>query len=153
MLRDLENILQQALTYSRTTIAESSPPALHEAGLPMALQWLAEQMEKRGLRVEVHMSNQPVHLSEDQLLLLFQSVRELLTCSSMQGVGQAVIRLTTEHHGEVEISVEDCGKGLDTEAMQRALEPGHLGLFAVRERVAQWADGWSLIRSRGTAPA
>ena len=137
LTRELEDVLQQALTYSRTTIAELSPPALHEAGLAVSLKWLAERMEKHGLRVEVHTSDyQTIHLSEDRVILLFQSVRELLfNVLKHAGVYQATVRVSAGQVGEVCIAVEDRGKGLDADAMKHAMEPGHLGLFAVQERM------------------
>ena len=137
LARELEDVLQQALTYSRTTIAELSPPALHETGLAVSLKWLAERMEKHGLRVEVHTSDyRTIHLSEDRVILLFQSVRELLfNVLKHAGVHQATVRVSAGQVGEVCIAVEDQGKGLDAEAMKRAMEPGHLGLFAVQERM------------------
>ena len=136
-MRELEDVLQQALTYSRTTIAELSPPALHEAGLAVSLKWLAERMEKHGLRVEVHTgAYHPAHLSEDRVILLFQSVRELLfNVLKHAGVNEATVRMSSGQRGEVCIAVEDRGKGLHGDALVQAMEPGHLGLFAVQERM------------------
>ncbi|WP_342350047.1 PAS domain S-box protein [uncultured Nitrospira sp.] len=135
-IQDLREILQQALSYSRTTIAELSPPNFHEAGLPMALKWLTERMEKHGLGVEIHTSDQTIHLSENRVILLFQSVRELLlNVLKHAGVQKASVRMVVEPDGEVCIAVEDRGTGLDADAMQRAKDPGHLGLFAVQERM------------------
>lgn len=133
----VEDVLQQALTYSRTTMAELSPPALHETGLAVSLKWLAERMEKHGLRVEVHTSDyQTIHLSEDRVILLFQSVRELLfNVLKHAGVDEATVRMSSGQVGKVCIAVEDHGKGLHAGAMQQAMEPGHLGLFAVQERM------------------
>ncbi|MCA9473669.1 MAG: response regulator, partial [Nitrospira sp.] len=137
LTRELEDVLQQALTYSRTTIAELSPPALHETGLAVSLTWLAERMEKHGLRVEVHTGDyQTTHLSEDRVILLFQSVRELLfNVLKHAGVSEATVRMFSGQSGEVCIAVEDRGKGLHADALQQAMEPGHLGLFAVQERM------------------
>lgn len=137
LMRELEDVLQQALTYSRTTIAELSPPALHEAGLAVSLKWLAERMEKHGLRVEVHTgAYHPAHLSEDRVILLFQSVRELLfNVLKHAGVNEATVRMSSGQRGEVCIAVEDRGKGLHGDALVQAMEPGHLGLFAVQERM------------------
>ena len=134
---ELDDVLQQALTYSRTTIAELSPPALHETGLAVSLKWLAERMKKHGLRVEVHTGDfQTAHLSEDRVILLFQSVRELLfNVLKHAGVNEATVRMSSGQRGEVCIAVEDRGRGLHGDALQQAMEPGHLGLFAVQERM------------------
>ncbi|HNP28675.1 MAG TPA: PAS domain S-box protein [Nitrospirales bacterium] len=148
---ELEDVLQQALTYSRTTIAELSPPALHETGLAVSLTWLAERMEKHGLRVEVHTGDyQTAHLSEDRVILLFQSVRELLfNVLKHAGVYEATVRMSSGQAGEVCIAVEDRGKGLHADALQHAMEPGHLGLFAVQERVEAMGGRVEIISASG----
>ncbi len=136
LTEELETVLEQALAYSRTTIAELSPPALHGAGLIMALKWLAERMEKHGLQVEIQTDDQHLELSEDRVILLFQMVRELLfNVLKHAEINHATVRVTTWQSHEVCIAVEDRGKGLDADAMQRSKEPGHLGLFAVCERM------------------
>ena len=150
LTQELEDILQQALIYSRTTIAELSPPAFHEAGLFMSLKWLAGRMEKYGLRVEVHTNDQTFELSEDRVILLFQSVRELLfNVLKHAGSREVTVQVIGEQGGEVCIAVEDYGKGLDADAMQRAMEPGHLGLFAVRERMGAMGGRVELMSTHG----
>lgn len=148
---ELEEVLQQALTYSRTTLAELSPPTLHETGLAESLKWLAERMEQHGLRVEVHTSDyQSVHLSEDRVILLFQSVRELLfNVLKHAGVYEATVRMSSGPDGEVWIAVEDHGKGLHADALQQAMEPGHLGLFAVQERMEAMGGRVELTSASG----
>ena len=148
---EVEDVLQQALNYSRTTIAELSPPALHETGLAESLKWLAERMEKHGLRVEVHTSDyQAIPLSEERVILLFQSVRELLfNVLKHAGVDEATVRMSSGQVGKVCIAVEDHGKGLHAEAMQQAMEPGHLGLFAVQERMEAMGGGVEFTSAPG----
>jgi len=136
LLQDVMDILEQALTYSRTTIAELRPPALPDAGLESVCRWLAEGMRKHGLRVMVQGSPEKIQLPEDHMVLLFQSVRELLfNVLKHAGVKQATVRMNIQKNGEACISVEDRGKGLDVTAIQHAQKPGHLGLFAVEERM------------------
>jgi PAS domain S-box-containing protein len=79
MVKETEEVLNNALTYTRTLMAELSPPVLQQQGLPAGLRWLAEQMERRGLTVRVDVGNAAeVRLPDDCAVLLFQSVRELL---------------------------------------------------------------------------
>jgi PAS domain S-box-containing protein len=134
VLQDVDTIFQQALTYTRTLIAELTPPSFQEYGLIAALKWLAERMEKDGLWVDMQASCEQVPLSEEQAVLVFQCVRELLfNVLKHAGVSRATVRCDTAQ-GEVRVAVEDRGKGMSPEAMRRT-EPGHLGLFAVRERM------------------
>ena len=71
-------------------MAELSPPVLHELGLPTALEWLADQMKRHRLTVAVRLGTSELPLTENQAILLFHSVRELLinvgeTCRDEQG--------------------------------------------------------------------
>jgi len=133
---EVDEALDQALAYTRTMIAELSPPSFQESGLTAALQWLAERMRKDGLFVDVQAGGESAALSEEQAVLLFQSVRELLiNVLKHAGVDRATVRLTETNENDVHIAVEDRGTGLGPDALQRAAEPGHLGLFAVRERM------------------
>ena len=135
VLQDIDAVFQQALTYTRTMIAELSPPSFRDYGLLAALKWLAERMEKDGLWVQVQTTCAQVPLSEEQAVLVFQCVRELLfNVLKHAGVSEATLRCAVDR-GDVRVAVEDRGKGMDADALTRAAEPGHLGLFAVRERM------------------
>jgi signal transduction histidine kinase len=94
VLKKVEDILSDALTYSRTLVTELSPPVLHHHGLTVGLKWLAEYIKKRyELTVTVLVpEDQGLNLPEDQVILLFQSVRELLISSSKHaGTSEATV--------------------------------------------------------------
>lgn len=134
--RDIDDILTQALTYTRTMIAELCPPSLHESGLPAALKWLGERMYKDGLWVEVQADCERLLLPEDRAVLLFQSVRELLfNVLKHARVDRATVRVTVADGGNIRVAVEDRGKGFTPSDLARAIEPGHVGLAGVRERM------------------
>ena len=78
VFEEIDQTLDKALDYTRTLIAELSPPVLHEFGLPMALRWLADQMKKHRLTVDVRLGISELALTENQAILLFHSARELL---------------------------------------------------------------------------
>jgi len=153
VLQDVDTIFQQALTYTRTLIGELSPPSFRDYGLPAALKWLSERMQKDGLWVDVECEREHVPLSEEHAVLMFQCVRELLfNVLKHAGVDRATVRVAVEPDGAVQVAVEDRGNGLDAGALRRAGEPGHLGLFAVRERMEAIGGGMDVtsISGKGT---
>jgi len=83
-LKRVDDILSDALTYSRTLVAELSPPVLREHGLAAGLKWLAEYMNKKHRQTVtmIIVEDHGLMLPEDQRALLFQSVRELLINAS-----------------------------------------------------------------------
>jgi CheY-like chemotaxis protein len=131
-------VTNQALTYTRTLVAQLSPPVLKEFGLPMALGWLAEQMLQRDLKVSLQLGPERLPLPEDQAMLLFQSVRELLmNVVKHASVKEAVITVRVED-GCLQITVADQGSGF-AESDQLSLREGGripgFGLFSIRERM------------------
>jgi signal transduction histidine kinase len=107
--------VSDALT--RNLVAELSPPVLHEFGLLAALRWLAEQMQPYSLHVTVRIDTEDVRLPEDQAVLLFQSVRELLINAVKHAVAKQAFVLVEARENCLRILVEDQGVGFDLLAM------------------------------------
>lgn len=78
LLKEADQALTQSLEYTRSLVAELTPPTLKEFGLLDAMTWLAAQMQRHGLTVTVQQDTDEPAIPEDQAVLLFQSVRELL---------------------------------------------------------------------------
>src|SRR5205085_1819759 len=78
-LKDTEDLLNDALTYTRTLMAELSPSVLQKHGLAASLKWLAKQWQHHGPKIMVDdIGAHDVSLPEDCAGLLFRSARELL---------------------------------------------------------------------------
>lgn len=135
LLQDLDKVFQQALVYTRTLIAELNPPSLEDSGLLAALKWLGERFEKDGLRIDVRADCNAVPLVEEQAVVVFQAVRELLfNVMKHSGVGGATVTVTMNEDSFLRVAVADQGIGFSSDAWQRSAQPGHLGLVSVRER-------------------
>ena len=135
-----ESIVNEALIYTRTLVAQLCPPVLHEFGLPLALRWLAEQMIRQELSVEVQQRvSDHLPLPEDQAVLLFQSVRELLINVRKHAKTHHAVMLVEQLDTELCITVRDEGAGADV-AVTNATSPPSIssskfGLFSIRERM------------------
>jgi PAS domain S-box-containing protein len=139
LMEQVDEVLSDALKYTRTLVVELSPPALREEGFGAALKWLAEQMEQHHLRVVLDVQTEALTLAHDHAVLLFQSIRELLINSAKHaGTEQAEVRVI--RRGEVlSIEVQDYGKGFDPSAAAESVETttmsSKFGLFSIRERM------------------
>jgi PAS domain S-box-containing protein len=141
VLKQVDNVFSDALQYTRSLVADLSPPVLRDHGLSAGLKWLGDYMHKHDMTVTVTVPEQEeLALPEDQAVLLFQSVRELLINSSKYaGTGQATV--TVEQHDEqLRIVVRDEGAGFEpVSAPATATHKGGLsskfGLFSIRERM------------------
>jgi PAS domain S-box-containing protein len=139
MIKQAEEVVSDALTYTRNLVAELSPPVLHEFGLFAALRWLAEQMQRYQLHVSVQIdAREDVRLPEDQAVLVFQSVRELLINAVKHAVAKQASLVVEEREGVLRIVVKDQGVGFDLLAMatqQPSPMSSKFGLFSIRERM------------------
>jgi PAS domain S-box-containing protein len=135
LVQELDDMLNEALTYTRSLVAQLSPPVLREFGLVMAIRWLAEQMRRQEMTVVVHCDLEQVQLREDQAVLLFQSARELLiNVSKHAGTLHASVSVWTE--GDVlHVRVADEGTGFDPAGAAANLTTPMFGLFSIRERM------------------
>src|SRR5688500_1752897 len=153
-LKEADELVNQCLTYTRTLMAELSRPVRKECGLPVALKWLAEKMQRHELQVEVLLEPESLPLPEPQGVLLFQSVRELvMNVVKHAQTSRATISLGTTSDGAVRLTVSDAGCGFEPavsgEGTQR---PIHFGLFSIRERMEALGGRFELqsVPGKGT---
>jgi signal transduction histidine kinase len=134
LIADIDDLFQKAAEYTRSLMAKLNPPVLDDLGLPAALTWLAKEMPLHNLRVEVRLGQEHVPLPDDQAILLFQSVRELLiNVAKHAKTEQAIVALRVDEQNRLCIEVQDRGRGFDSEADIKV--GGHFGLFSVKERM------------------
>ena len=134
LIADIDDLFQKAAEYTRSLMARLNPPVLDDLGLPAALTWLAKEMPLHNLRVEVRLEQEHVPLPDDQAILLFQSVRELLiNVAKHANTDQAIVALRVDEQNRLCIEVQDRGRGFDSEADREG--GGHFGLFSVKERM------------------
>lgn len=153
LVNKAQELVIEALNYTRTLVTDLSPPILQDCGLSIALRWLAEQMQRHQLTVTIEMPQEDdLKLPEEQSLLLFQSVRELLiNASKHSGVGEATVSLV-QRDGILRVEVRDRGKGFDVHAKAGGSNAVNFGLFSIRERMQALGGSFELesVVAKGT---
>lgn len=135
IMTDVDLIINDALAYTRTLLADLSPPVLRDHGLEAALVWLARQMKTYGLDVTVSLPDKPAGLDEPRSILLFQCVRELLM-NTRKHSGTTEAGVVMDHQGDVlRIEVSDRGKGFTPTDVATSETLSQFGLFSIRERM------------------
>jgi len=134
-VRNVEELLDGAVSASRSLTVELSPPVLRDAGLVPALEWLARWFnEKHEFAVNVVVEDEIGTPTEEIKFYLFQAARELLlNAVKHSGVEEAAVRVSSRD-GMIVVAVEDDGRGFDPSAGVPSTGGG-LGLVDVRERV------------------
>jgi PAS domain S-box-containing protein len=134
---EIKEILEQVIQHTRSLTSDLSPPVLYELGLTQALEWLAENVSKQhGIQVAVKKSGQLEKLNPNIQILLFQTVRELLTNIVKHAQAQkGEIYIRRDKNNKMRIEVKDDGVGFDTSyLLSNIVRNGGFGLFNIRER-------------------
>ena len=150
LLSEADDMLTQSLNYTRFLVAELSPQILYQFGLPAALRWLAGQMKTHGLSVVIHCDIDQLPIAEENAVILYQSVRELLfNVAKHAGTSEATITLAQNPANQVLITVADKGTGFNPDTLLDTdrHHPGRFGLFNVQERVEAIGGAFSLKSS------
>ena len=140
--------LQEAITYTRSVMADLRPDVLDEHDLAAALGWAAERMARHGLKVEVVDDGKPKPLHEELLGFLFQAVRELLWNVVKHARTTDAVVTIERADGDVRVTVEDVGVGFDSSKKTAPTEEGGFGLFSIVERIDLFGGKFAIRSGR-----
>jgi PAS domain S-box-containing protein len=144
---DLQNIIQLCLSETRTLSHLLHPPLLDEVGLKSAMKWFVEEFGNRsGINVTLTCESQH-RLPTLVETMLFRIIQEALTnIHKHSGSTTAEVSLRA-NHSRVVLEVNDHGKGMPKELLERAGSRGSVagvGLAGMRERVCEIGGDFDL---------
>jgi signal transduction histidine kinase len=144
-LAEAKSIAEQSLRAVRD-LAVGLRPSVLDLGLLPALQWQARHFSKRsGIPVSVQAEGEFQTLSEEHKMCAYRIVQETLTnCARHAGAKKAQVQLK-ETATQLELSVNDDGRGFDT----RAPRHGGLGLIGIEERVRELGGELQIVSEPG----
>ena len=150
-IKEIRDLIEQAIDGTRSLTFELSPPILYELGLEAALEWLAENIYKRnGLPVTIRNSGKLEHVDDHIGFVIFQVVRELLINVVKHAQADRAFLTIASNGREIKINVEDKGKGFDTEKIRLHSTTIHgFGLFSARERIEYIGGKFTIESGRG----
>lgn len=136
-LNAIEKDISDAVKQTRSITYELSPPVLHELGLSVALEWRLDKFtEETSIKTNYKHSGDGVKLPNEQEVILFRSVDEVLKniVKHAQATTVSVNTEASEHSFMVKIN--DNGKGFDTSILKpQQRKADSFGLFSIRERI------------------
>lgn len=140
-IREASDLLDHALSETRTLSYLLHPPLLDEAGLESAVREYVEGFSKRsGISVKLHLPEQLERLGQTTELTLFRVLQEGITnLHRHAGASEATVALNLTPT-QVALSISDNGKGLAPDILEGFYNDGtHLGvgLAGMRERVRE----------------
>jgi two-component system, NarL family, sensor kinase len=128
-----EHALVETVGQLRETVFQLHPYVLEQAGLEAALRSIADQAARRaGAELHLRLDYEGPHRREQ---LVFSAARELLTNVVQHAdATQLMVRLLAAD-GDIELVVEDDGRGFPPERLAERLAEGHVGLASQRVRI------------------
>lgn len=126
------------------------PEVLDQLGLAAAIEWQANDFQRRtGIRCGVSLPQTALALDHERSIAAFRVVQELLTNVARHANATRVDVSIRIGQDALTLEIEDDGKGIEPEAINRR---DSLGLLGMRERVLPFGGGIEItgLPGRGT---
>lgn len=144
--------LQRVIDALRTRSSELRPPTLSSFGIDKAIQSYTDNLlgQNPGLEVSLNLDVDGKDLSERAQLALFRIYQHGLVNILRHADANKVMVYFTDADGEVQLSIQDDGKGFEVPRnwIQLARQ-GHLGLVDSMERAAAVGGDFEVISAPG----
>ena len=138
-IEDVCRMIDRTVGDLRNLTFDLSPPTLYMLGLEAAIEELLKEelRDKHGIAYEFSRGGLSRPVGEDLRVLLFQSVRELVTNIVKYASAQKVtVTIRSESDGFT-VTVRDDGVGFDVNTIGSSISrKGGYGLFSIKERLA-----------------
>jgi signal transduction histidine kinase len=140
-LKEAQELLERAISDTRTLSHLLHPPLLDEAGLASAVTWYVEGFGQRsGMKTSLEMPPDLQRLPIAIETALFRILQEALTNVHRHASSSAVdVRFCVEG-SSVRLTIRDYGKGIPQNVLERFRKNGTnvgVGLAGVRERIKE----------------
>ncbi len=157
LVHDTELVLDDALAYTRSLVAELSPQILYHLGLAPALRWLGEHMAQHHLQVRtITADSESTQIPVETALHLYQAVRELLfNVLKHADCHEATVTLAVTDGRQAVVTVSDRGRGFNPASLEgKSAETwDHYGLFNIRERLQSVGGAMDIVSRPGAGTA
>jgi len=133
---EISDLLNKAISESRTLTYDLSPPILYELGLIPAFKWKLEEIEeKHGLKTLLIGENQKIGIRKEFNIFLYRIVTELLNNAIKHSKADLVELEVKKEKKYYYITVRDNGIGFKKQLNKKATLNGGFGLLSITERL------------------
>ena len=152
LLKEIDQLLTDSVTETRTISHLLHPPLLDEVGIASAARWYAEGFAKRsGIEIVADIPDDLQRMSRPAELVLFRVLQESLTNIHRHSrSSRAEISLHTNPKGAI-LRIRDYGKGISREMLDSFVHTGGnvgVGLAGMRERVREQGGQFDIQSDR-----
>jgi PAS domain S-box-containing protein len=132
-IESMSSLIDTTIQTVRRMATELRPVVLDSLGLIPAIEWQAEEFEKRaGITCEVTITGGDIEIDRDRSTALFRILQETLTNVARHS-GATSVRVAFQHDARtLWLSIRDNGRGITEQQLQ---DNTSFGLLGMRERV------------------
>lgn len=148
-LDEIQELIEEAIRFTRSLTFELSPPVLYKLGFEPAIEWLTDKIqEKYGIIIDFVSDGRLKNVNSEISILLYKTVRELLMNIVKHAQASKANVAIGRASDNIRIAVEDNGIGFNVEKLYG--DSGKIetfGLFSINERI-NYLGGTIKIMSR-----
>jgi signal transduction histidine kinase len=134
-LQLLEQLLNDAVDKTRTSIYNLWPAILDHMGLASALrEVISHDQERTGIRHSLRVYGKPYRLQPPAKIAAYRIVQEALSNIHQHAAAESVSVSVRYSPQQVRITIRDDGQGFDMERVMLSPPRHHFGLIGMRER-------------------
>jgi len=148
--KSMSQLIDSTIQTVQRLSAELRPGLLDDLGLLAAMEWQAEEFQKRtGIACELSVSSQEINLDQERSTAIFRIFQETLTNISRHASATKAIVNLAKKGAQLELTIKDNGKGI---TKKKISDPKSLGLIGIQERVHFLGGDIDIkgVRNKGT---
>ncbi len=146
--RLMSKLIDMNIQTVKRIAAELRPGLLDDLGLTSALEWQAQEFQKRtGIKCEVSVLPEDMELDRDVSTAIFRIFQETLTNVVRHAKAKKVRASLKKKKDTLMFQIKDDGKGISE---QQISNPKSIGLIGMRERVHFFAGRMDITGDKGT---
>ncbi|MDR7418721.1 MAG: GAF domain-containing sensor histidine kinase [Armatimonadota bacterium] len=149
-LKQLRDLAERTLSDIRRLIYDLRPSILDDLGLAAALRWYAKNLlDPRGIAWTLSVSGISGRLPAGLETVAFRLVQEALTNVLRHAEASKVSVSVAVSGRELDVRIEDNGRGFDPQRPRSAGRTGGFGLLGMQERVELVGGRWEVQSTPG----
>ena len=146
----MSELVESTIQTVKKISSELRPGILDHLGLTAAIEWQAEEFQKRtGIQCGVSIVPEEIVPDRDRSTTIFRIFQETLTNITRHAKATKVSVRLEQEDGRLVLEVKDNGKGISEKQLS---DSKSLGLMGIRERAASWGGHVNMkgVRNGGT---
>jgi PAS domain S-box-containing protein len=143
----MSSLVDGAITSMRKTITELRPAVLDSLGLAAAIEWQAEEFQRRtGTKCSYSYQIEGFQIDPHRSTAIFRILQESLTNVARHAQASKVSIVLKKESDAIVMDIQDNGKGISEEASHKV---GSFGILGMKERVLPFGGSIDVRRLPG----